>query len=73
MTLDKVYETLYLGNLLPSEVTREVDDISKHLPGNGMALKVAKAIALLESVKDLPRTAHNIAVVLHPSVQVELH
>ena len=69
VTLDKVYELLYLGNLLPSEVTREVDDISKHLPGNGMALKVAKAIALLESVKDLPRTAHNIAVVLHPSVE----
>ena len=69
VTLDKVYELLYLGNLLPSEVTREVDDIPKHLPGNGMALKVAKAIALLESVKDLPRTAHNIAVVLHPSVE----
>jgi hypothetical protein len=69
VTLDKVYELLYLGNLLPSEVTREVDDVTKHIPGNEMALKVVKAIALLESVKDLPRTSQNIAVVLHPSVE----
>ena len=69
VSLDKVYELLYMGNLLPTEVTREVDDIPKHLPDNEMAAKVAKAIALLESVKDLPRTAHNIAVVLHPSVE----
>ncbi|MDL1961435.1 MAG: BREX system P-loop protein BrxC [Deltaproteobacteria bacterium] len=69
VTLDKVYELLYLGNLLPTETTREVDAIPKLLPGNDMALKVAKAISLLESVKDLPRTAHNISVVLHPSVE----
>jgi hypothetical protein len=67
VTLDKVYE-LYLGNLLPSEVSREIDDVSKNLPGNEMALKVAKAIALLEPVKDLPRTPHNLAVVLYPCV-----
>ena len=36
-----------------------------------MALKAAKAITLLESVKDLPRTAHNIAVVLHPSIDAD--
>lgn len=71
VTLDKVYELLYLGNLLPSETTREVDGVPKLLPANEMALKVAKAIALLESVKDLPRTAHNISVVLHPSVESE--
>jgi hypothetical protein len=69
VTLDKVYELLYLGNLLPTETTREVDGIPKSLPGNDMALKVAKAVSLLESVKDLPRTAHNISVVLHPSVE----
>ena len=71
VTLDKVYELLYLGNLLPSETTREVDGVPKLLPANEIALKVAKAIALLESVKDLPRTAHNISVVLHPSVESE--
>ena len=68
VTLDKVYELLYAGNLLPVEVTREVDSVSKHIHNNEMARKVTKAITLLESVKDLPRTAHNIAVVLHPSV-----
>jgi len=71
VTLDKVYELLYLGNLLPSEATREVDAVPKLIPGNEMALKVTKAIALLESVKDLPRTGHNICVVLHPSVEAE--
>ena len=68
VTLDKVYELLYLGNLLPSEVSREIDDVTKNLPGNEMAQKVAKAIALLEPVKDLPRTPHNLAVVLYHSV-----
>ncbi len=69
VTLDKVYELLYLGNLLPSETTREVDEVPKILPGHDMAAKVAKAISLLEAVKDLPRTVHNISVVLHPSVE----
>jgi hypothetical protein len=68
VTLDMVYELLYLGNLLPSEVSREIDDVAKKLPDNPVAHKVAKAIALLEPVKDLPRTAHNLAVVLFPSV-----
>ena len=36
-----------------------------------MALKVAKAIALLESVNKLPRTVHNLSVVLHLSVESE--
>ena len=68
VTLDKVYELLYLGNLLPSEVSREIDDVARNLPDNPMAKKVAKAIALLEPVKDFPRTPHNLAVVLYPSV-----
>jgi len=68
VTLDKVYELLYLGNLLPSEISREIDDVAKNLSDNPMAQKVAKAVALLEPVKDLPRTPHNLAVVLYPSV-----
>jgi hypothetical protein len=48
-----------------------VDKVAKDIAGNKTALKVVKAIALLESVKDLPRTVHNIAVVLHPSVTSE--
>ncbi len=68
VTLDKVYELLEVGNLLPSEVSQEIGNISSRLSQNPLALKVAKAITLLESVKDLPRTPHNIAVVLHPAV-----
>ncbi len=68
VTLDLVYELLYAGNLLPSEVSREVDDVPKKLAGNPMAARVAKAVALLEVVKDAPRTPHNLAVVLHPRV-----
>lgn len=71
VTLDKVYELLYLGNLLPTETTRELDEVARRIPRLPMAHKVAKAIALLESVKDLPRTPHNLAVVLHPAVDAE--
>jgi len=68
VTLDLVYELLYMGNLLPTEVTREVDAVVARFPDQAMAHKVIKAIALLEPVKDLPRTKHNLAVVLHPSI-----
>ena len=71
VTLDRVYELLYAGNLLPTEVTREVDDVPNRLPGNESAYKVAKAIALLEAVTDAPRTPHNLAVVLHPRVDAD--
>lgn len=69
VTLDRIYELLYMGNLLPTEVTREVESVATRFPDNEMAQKVIKAIALLEPVKDLPRTKHNLAVVLHPSVE----
>lgn len=71
VTLDLVYELLYLGNLLPTEVTHEIDGLTKILPDNEMVGKVAKAIILLEAVRDLPRTTHNIAAVLHPNVEAE--
>ncbi len=64
VTLDRIYELLYVGNLLPTEVTREVDEIPKRFSGDEMAWRVAKAVALLETVKDLPRTPRNIAVCL---------
>lgn len=71
VTLDRVYELLYMGNLLPTEVSREVDETVKRFPDNDVAHKVIKAIALLEPVKDLPRTPHNLAVVLHPGVEAQ--
>jgi hypothetical protein len=45
VTLDRVYELLYLGNLLPSELSRDIDAIPKAIPNNEAAHKVAKAIA----------------------------
>jgi hypothetical protein len=36
-----------------------------------MAHKVAKAVALLEAVTDLPRTPHNLAAVLHPRIDAD--
>jgi len=71
VTLDLVYELLNAGNLLPTEVTREIDDVPGRLPEDGIAHKVAKAIALLEVVTDLPRTPRNLAAVLHPRIDAE--
>ncbi|MCC6132531.1 MAG: BREX system P-loop protein BrxC [Acidobacteria bacterium] len=68
VTLDRVYELLEAGNLLPSETSREIATVATRLQKKELALKVVKAIALLESVKDLPRTPQNLAVVLHPAV-----
>ena len=73
VTLDKVYELLYVGNLLPSESPRRSTTSLPRLPNVPLALTVAKAIALLESVKDLPRTPHNLAVVLHTAVDAPPH
>ena len=71
VTLDRVYELLYMGNLLPTEVAKEIDGVVSRFPEQPMAQKVIKAIALLEPVKDLPRTKHNLAVVLHPSIDAQ--
>ncbi|MCB0535636.1 MAG: hypothetical protein KDD14_25755, partial [Saprospiraceae bacterium] len=71
VTLDMIYELLYGGSLLPVELTQEIDKIKEYLPRDVMALKVAKSIALLEVVRDLPNTINNIAAVLHPSVEAE--
>ena len=71
VTLDRVYELLYMGNLLPSEVSKEVDAVATRFADHELAIKVIKAIALLEPVKDLPRTAHNLAVVLYPAIDAK--
>lgn len=52
-------------------MTHEVDDVAKRIPKDPFAQKIAKAIALLEVVKDLPRTARNLAAVLHPSAEAD--
>ena len=66
VTLDKVFE-LVEGNL-SNEKRTDIYQIAERLKGDaedhGWALRVAKAICLLEFIRDLPRTEANIAAVL---------
>jgi hypothetical protein len=66
VTLDKIFE-LVEGNL-SSEKQKDISDIRERfkdtLEDHGMVTRVAKAICLLEFVRDLPRTESNIAACL---------
>jgi hypothetical protein len=66
VTLDKVFE-LVEGNL-SSEKQKDISDIARTFEPEtndvGMVVKVAKAICLLELVRDLPRTEANLAACL---------
>jgi hypothetical protein len=70
VTLDKVYE-LVEGNL-SNEKRTDIHDISQQFKGDpedhGMTLRVAKALCLLEFVRDLPRTEANVAAFLVDAV-----
>jgi len=70
VTLDKIFE-LVEGNL-SSEKQKDISDISERYvtdkEDHGMAARVAKTIALLEFVRDVPRTEANIAACLVDSV-----
>ena len=66
MTLDGVFE-LVEGNL-SSERQKDISDIGRRFEGDisdgGWSSRTAKAICLLEFVRDLPRTPANIAAML---------
>ncbi|HEY1307294.1 MAG TPA: BREX system P-loop protein BrxC [Vicinamibacterales bacterium] len=66
VTLDKVFE-LVEGNL-SNERRTDVHQIAERFKSDpedhGWALRVAKAICLLEFIRDLPRTEPNLAAVL---------
>jgi hypothetical protein len=66
VTLDKVFE-LVEGNL-SNEKRTDIYQIAERFKDNptdhGWALRVAKAICLLEFIRDLPRTEANLAAVL---------
>src|SRR3974390_2055595 len=66
VTLDKVFE-LAEGNL-SNEKRTDIYQIAERFKGDaedhGWALRVAKAICLLEFIRDLPRTEANLAAVL---------
>jgi hypothetical protein len=66
VTLDKVYE-LVEGNL-SSEKRADIHEIGQRFRDDpedgGWALRVAKAVCLLEFIRDLPRTEANVAALL---------
>jgi hypothetical protein len=66
VTLDKVFE-LVEGNL-SNEKRTDIHQISERFKNDpddhGWALRVAKAICLLEFIRDLPRTEANLAAML---------
>lgn len=66
VTLDKIFE-LVEGNL-STEKQKDISDIGQlnheDAAGEEMAARVAKAVALLEFVQDIPRTEANIAACL---------
>ena len=66
VTLDRIYE-LVEGNL-STEKQKDISDVIETFKGDsedrGMTARVAKTIALLEFVRDLPRTEANIAACL---------
>ncbi len=66
VTLDRVYE-LVEGNV-GSEKQKDVSDIAQRFQSDpadgGWAARTAKALCLLEYVRDLPRTPANLAAVL---------
>lgn len=69
VTFDKVYDLI--KDNLSSEKQRDILSVEERFPKDEIVLKVAKAICLLEFVKDLPRTEKNIAAVLYSDITAE--
>lgn len=66
VTIDKIYDLIETN--LSSEKKRDIDEIKHRFGDDEWTTKVAKAICLLEFVRDLPRSPENIAALLHPSI-----
>jgi len=63
VTLDRIYD-LIEGNL-SSEKQKDISDIAQRWADDPWVVRTAKAIALLEYVRDLPRTEANLAALLY--------
>ena len=66
VTLDKVFELVNgnLSNEKRTDIYQIAERFKNHPEDHGWALRVAKAICLLEFIRDLPRTEANLAAVL---------
>ena len=68
-TLDISYELL--EELIPTSWRAEVDQVAGQHGADSTEAKVMKVVALCSEVSALPLTAHNVAVLLHPSVTAD--
>ena len=66
--IDQMYD-LVAGNI-ESEIRQKISSIATAVD-HPLAQKVAKAICLLQFVKNVHRTAENISAVLHPALEAE--
>lgn len=67
VSLDKVFE-LVEGNL-STERKKDIGDITQRFVDDLWCARVAKAICLLEFVRDLPRSEANLAAVLYDTLE----
>ncbi len=66
VTLDVIYDLL--EGLVNTERRQDLNEIRQAFGDDSLELRVAKALALLQFVKQLPRSPENLAALLHPSV-----
>ncbi len=68
VTLDMVYDLV--SGTIESAIRGKIQETDKHVE-HKLAPAVAKAICLLQFVPTVPRTAENIAAVLHPALDAD--
>lgn len=69
VTLDLLYDLLRSN--IASERQKDIFDIERRFADLPIAVKVAKAICLLQYIRDLPRTVENITALLYPDLASE--
>lgn len=67
VTVDLIFELV--EETLSSERRKDIDDVNETFGADSWESKVAKAISLVEFIRDLPRTEANLAALLHERVE----
>jgi hypothetical protein len=68
-TMDRSYDLL--EEVIPTSWRAEVQQVAEKYGPTSAPVQVIKTIALVHDVASLPLTAHNLAVLLHPSIDAE--
>ncbi|MFC1559071.1 BREX system P-loop protein BrxC [Gemmatimonadota bacterium] len=66
VTMDMIYDLL--EGLVNSERQQDINEIEESFGRDNPCARVAKALALLQFVRQFPRDHNNLAAVLHPSI-----